>query len=126
MHRQIETGHPYTMMLEQYRMHPHISRLGNMLIYNNRLINNPCAFDRDDADLFDRWSKVIAYDGGCQALFCEVPDPELDIERDRLSKLDPTYGHKCGAHTVIETPGLVRSPCHSVTCHKADSPGWRS
>lgn len=33
LHRQIETGHPYTRMLAQYRMHPHISRLVNMLTY---------------------------------------------------------------------------------------------
>lgn len=41
MHRQIQAGHPHTMLLEQYRMHPHISQLVNMLVYDNRLTNNP-------------------------------------------------------------------------------------
>lgn len=54
MHRQIETEYSYTTMLEQYRMHPHILRLVNMLIYNNRLIDNPCTFDRDSARLLTR------------------------------------------------------------------------
>lgn len=56
MERLIEAGHPYTMMCEQYRMHPHISHLVNTLIYDGRLTDNPCTLGRDDALLFYRWA----------------------------------------------------------------------
>jgi hypothetical protein len=96
-HRRIETGHPYTTILEHYRMRPHISRLVNMLVYDNRLIENPCTFGHDNADLFDRWSKVMEYDAERRALFCEVLHPELYVERDGFSKLGLNYGHQRGA-----------------------------
>ena len=48
MHRQIELGHPYTVMREQYRMHPHISYMVNKLIYGGLLIDNPSTIGRAD------------------------------------------------------------------------------
>lgn len=91
MERLIEAGHPYTMMCEQYRMHPHISHLVNTLVYNGRLIDNPCTWDRDDSLQFYRWALSVGILTPRQALFCNVQNPELYIETDGHSKINPTY-----------------------------------
>jgi len=114
MYRQIQIGHPFTMLTEhalsniniiylliiplrrgrcsttkQYRMHPHIAELVNRLIYNNRLTTNACAANRPNAKLFQDWARRNGYAGGRQALFCQVQgQPKLYQEVDGYSKMN--------------------------------------
>lgn len=60
MYRQIQIGHPFTMLTEQHRMHPHIAELVNRLIYNNRLTTNACAANRPKQSSFKTGRVVTA------------------------------------------------------------------
>lgn len=57
MYRQIQIGHPFTMLTEQYRMHPRLAELVNTLVYQNRLTTNASAADRPNARLFLDWAR---------------------------------------------------------------------
>jgi len=90
-------------------MHPHISRLVNMLIYILIVRLTILAFSIATVPVCSiDGSKLMAYNGDRQALFCEVPHPELYDEGDRFSKLNPT----CPLNSH-----------RRLTKHKADSHG---
>lgn len=72
-------------------MHPHISEMANTLFYNGKLVDNACTVGRSDANLFSRWIRSIGYEGSRQSIFCEVSQPELYVEVDGHSKLNPAY-----------------------------------
>lgn len=94
MYRQIQIGHPFTMLTEQYRMHPHIAELVNTLIYQNRLTTNASALGRPNAKLFLNWTRHYGYAGHRQALFCQVEgEPKLYQEVDGFSKMNDLYLH---------------------------------
>lgn len=127
MERLIEAGHPYTVMEKQYRMHPHITHLVNTLIYNDRLIDNPCTWNRDDEYQFYRWAKSMEIPRSRQALFLtgnDIPIPKLNIPK-HSNKLFYSKKQKKAAKTPVlqaaaastQQSSFQKDSCiHSATC----------
>jgi len=121
MYRQIQIGHPFTMLTEQHRMHPHIAELVNRLIYNNRLTTNACAVRRPNAKLFLDWARHNGYAGDRQALFCQIEgEPKLYQEVDGFSKMNDLYLHAVSeiAQDMVKF-GIPQSSIAIITFYSA-------
>lgn len=64
MERQILAGTSYLQLRTQFRMHPSISQVVNMVSYENTLLNSVATEQRPEVNRFKRYMRDIASDSG--------------------------------------------------------------
>ena len=94
MHRLVLAGYDYTMLTEQYRMHPDIASIVGKLFYGNALTTNQSALSRPNARLFREWAYFDRFPHTTQALFLSIDDPvQLFREVGGFSLVNTAYIH---------------------------------
>lgn len=92
MGRMIESGLPYVLLNEQYRMHPHISEMVSTLFYAGKVINHGSVQNRPADAVWDAFTRRrVSACHGQHSIFLHVPPGTMYRSTTGYSTVNPSH-----------------------------------